>query len=182
MMRSHVDERHQSLAELALRVGQHRLHDVAAEVRDPAGGAARSRRRRRRTRSTWSVRRLDLVALEEVLALLVAGEVEDRLPRARSALRDREQHGVAEAAAARAAPSRRSGISVGVPVGPITTTGSPGSQRRAQARASRPSRARSATAGPCSLSTHAPVSARPSIGRRRAVDDARDSDSKFCRR
>ena len=48
---------------------------------------------------TWSVRRLDLLALEEVGAVLVAGEIEHAVAARLERLGDREQHGVAEAAA-----------------------------------------------------------------------------------
>ncbi len=86
------------LADLALAVRDHRLDDVASEVRV--------------LRATWRNLDarvgapddlvgvlLDVVLLEEVLALLVAGEVEhggaERLHRAS----DREEDGVAEASA-----------------------------------------------------------------------------------
>ena len=42
MMRSIDVERDERLAQLAVLVREHRLHDVAAEVRDPAGAPARS--------------------------------------------------------------------------------------------------------------------------------------------
>ena len=69
-------------------------------------------------------RRLDLLALEEVLAVLVAGEIDDAVAAVAHRLGDREQHGVAEAATEQQ-HVLGSGISVGAPVGPITTTGSP---------------------------------------------------------
>ena len=67
-----------------------------------------------------------------------------------------------------------SGISVGAPVGPITTTGSP-FFRYAHSRLDTPSSSAMSDSSPFSLSTQAPVSAMPSISSgvpltRRATD------------
>ena len=67
-----------------------------------------------------------------------------------------------------------------MPVGPITMTGSPFS-RPAHRRELPPISSTISDSRPFSLSTHAPVSARPSIIRRLPFT-VRDSASKFCRR
>ena len=98
MMRWQLGQRHQHLAQLAARVGAHGLHDVAVEgaILRPA-----------RVGQLAAVDapddlvggRLDLVDLVDVLALAVGGEVEDAAPLRPQRPADREQHGVAEAAA-----------------------------------------------------------------------------------
>ena len=98
MMRVDVRQRHRLLAELALGVGHHRLDDVAAEV---------TVLRPVRLDLVAHVGRpdhlvgadLDVLALEEVGAVPVAGEVEHAVALRLERLGDREQHGVAEAAA-----------------------------------------------------------------------------------
>ena len=57
------------------------------------------------------------------------------------------------------------GISVGVPVGPMTTTSSP-TLSAASRRVETPISSAMSDRSPCSLSTHAPVSAMPSIASR----------------
>ena len=152
-------------------VGEHRLDDVAAEVR-VLRPARRDRARRVGAPDHLIGRRLDLVALEEVLALLVAGEVDRPCCRAsRSALAIEKSTALPRPPPA-AARSRLSGISVGAPVGPMTTTGSPFCRYAHEPDRARPARATISDSSPRSLSTHAPVSAMPSISSARAVDDA----------
>ncbi len=98
MMRSTVWSGTSARPELSRLVGQHRLHDVAAEmgVLRPSGrdfgahvGAP----------DHLVGRRFDVLALEQVLALLVAGEVDDLVPVVAQRPGDREEHRVAQAAA-----------------------------------------------------------------------------------
>ena len=98
MMRSTVSSGTSRGAELAVLIGEHRLHDVAAEVRvlRPPG---RDRRADVGAPDHLIGRRLDVLALEQILALLVAGEIDHLVAVLAHRLRDREQHGVAEAAA-----------------------------------------------------------------------------------
>ena len=70
--------------------------------------------------------RLDLVALEEVAALLVAGEVDARGCRGPCSARAIEKSTALPRPPPASSTVSPSGISVGVPVGPMTTTGSPG--------------------------------------------------------
>ena len=134
MMRAQSRDRHLHVAQLALRVGAHRLDDVAAEraVLRPARLGQRARRRRsrrsgrRRPRSRRSCRRPR-----------ACGRRRSRAPgcRARAAPCRSRTAPRCRGRRPRARPPPPSGISVGVPVGPITMTGSPFSQPRAQARA-----------------------------------------------
>ena len=103
-----------------------------------------------------------------------------RLPRARSALPIENSTALPSPPPASATASPPSGISVGVPVGPITMTGSSFS-RPAHRRELPPISSTISDSRPFALSTHAPVSARPSIIRRLPFA-VRDSASKFCRR
>ena len=98
MMRSTVFSGTSACAELALRVSEHRLDDVAAVMR-----VLRTARRNLHARvgrpDDLVGGRFDLLALEEVVALLVAGEVEDLVAVRAQGLGDREEHRVAQAAA-----------------------------------------------------------------------------------
>ena len=91
-------ERHHPLAEAAFGVGDHRLDDVAAEV-----AVLRPLRLDRRAEIGGPHhligRRLDLLALEQIGAVPVAGEVQHPAALRLQRPGDREQHGVAEAAA-----------------------------------------------------------------------------------
>ena len=81
----------------ARRVGDHRFDDVAHEA--AVGGAARRDGLAPVDREDQHVRRrLELLALVEVLGFLVAGEVDDPVVPGPGLLSDREEHGVAEAA------------------------------------------------------------------------------------
>ena len=175
-------QRHHALAEPAVGIGDHGLDDVAAEV-----AILRAARRDRHAGvdgpDDLVGGRLDLLPLEEIVAVPVAGEVEHAAALRLEGAGNREQHGVAETAAGQ---QHRlvSGISVGVPVGPITTTGSPGLQVRAQA-ARPPISSMISESRPCVGSTQAPVSAMPSISSAasdRRCARARLPRSKFCRR
>jgi hypothetical protein len=84
---------------------------------------------------TWSVAAFDLLDLVDVLGLAVAGEVQHLAASARAAPCAIENSTALPRPPPASTTDSPAGISVGVPVGPITTTGSPGSQRRAQARA-----------------------------------------------
>ncbi len=71
-------------------------------------------------------------------------------------------------------------ISVGAPVGPMSTTGSPGFSA-AHSRDEEPISSTMVPSRPFSLSTHAPVSARPSMVRRVPSTTGAER-SKFCSR
>ena len=128
----HRRQRDGALAQLALGVGQDRLDDVADEVRGPAAGSAR-------WPTPMSVDQIDLVGAGSISSRLNTSSPfrsrRSRSPCCRVAqrLRDGEQHGVAEAAAGQQHVLAL-GISVGVPVGPMTTTCSPGFRWRTGAR------------------------------------------------
>ena len=173
-------ERHERLAELAVLVRQHRLHDVAAEMRvlRPPG---RDRRADVGAPDHLIGGRLDLLALEQVLALLVAGEVDHAVAvrraspsRSRTARRCRGRRRAAarsgrreSRSARRSAPSRR-------PARPCC--------RYATSRLDTPSSSAMSDSSPRSLSTQAPVSAIPSISSGTSADARGAIDSKFCSR
>ena len=92
-------------------------------------------------------RRFDLLALEEILALLVAGEVDHPVAVLAQRLGDREQHGVAETAARQQHVSRRAESRLACRSAPSRRPARPAADRRT-AGSRRPSRARSATAAP----------------------------------
>ena len=69
---------------------------------------------------------------------------------------------------------------MGVPVGPMRTTGCPAGSS-AHRSLDPPISSTIVETSPCSRSTHAPVSARPSI-ESRVPSGRAASDSKFCRR
>ena len=98
MMRDDLRQRHHLRAQLAFGVGDHRLHDVAAEVR-----VLRALRRDRVADvggpDHLVGRAFDLFALEQVRAVLVAGEVDHAVAARLQRLGDREQHGIAQTAA-----------------------------------------------------------------------------------
>ena len=96
----HVGERHRRFAERTRCICNHRLDHV------PREGAVLRAARLRGFRALVDRphhdvgRGLDLVALEDVLRVAVAGEVDDAAAVVAQRFRDAEQHGVAEAAAA----------------------------------------------------------------------------------
>ena len=122
---------------------------------------------------------LHLVAVDH---LLVAGEVEHRRARSRAAPARSRTAPRCPGRRRPAAPSRPPAISVGVPVGPIRITGSPGFSSAHRSDEPPISSTIRSTAGPRSRSTQAPVSARPSIAS--VVPSHADgaSVSKFCSR
>ena len=94
----HGLQRDERCTQLSSLIRQHRLDDVAAEVR-----VLRPPRRDRRADigapDHLIGRRLDVLALEQILALLVAGKVNDAVTVVAHRLRDREQHRIAQPAA-----------------------------------------------------------------------------------
>ncbi len=164
MIRSTSLQRDRRSPSLPARVCVHRLHDVAdhAAVLRPA---------RRDGRPLVDAPHhevagvLDGAALEQVAGPLVAGEVDDAVAAAPSSPRRSRTARRCRARRRRAAPSRPSGISVGVPVGPMRTISSPGSSM-AHSRDEPPISSTMSEIRPRAGSVHAPVSARPSIVRR----------------
>ena len=176
-----VAQRHLHLAQLAAARRRASPARRCRGRRGPAGGARRAARRRRRSRRSGR-----------------------RRPRSRRPCRcpracDRRRSRGRGCRCARSAlpienstalprPPPASTHRLAAPGSPSACRSGPSPRPARPARGSRtgascrPSPARSATAGPSALSTHAPVSARPSIIRRRAVRRSRDSASKFCRR
>ena len=183
MRRSTVWKRHQRRAELARLIREHRLHDVAAEVgilrpawRDGRAGVGAP--------DHLIGRRLDLLALEEILALLVAGEIDHLVAAVAHRLGDREQHGVARARRRAAARSRLREFRSARRSAPSRRPARPCADRRTS-RLDTPSSSAISDSSPFSLSTHAPVSAMPSIssGTSRPPDrPAARRVSKFCSR
>ena len=149
---------------VALRIRAHRLHDVADEravlrprrARSPAPRRSTRRRRRRppRSRRPCSGRSSSCSRRSRAPSSRRCGTP----ARSRTAPRCRGRR-------RRARPSRRGSISVGVPVGPIRTTGSPGCSC-AHRSDEPPISSTIVETRPRSRSTHAPVSARPSIASR----------------
>ena len=124
----------------------------------PSGGGRGWPRPRSTDRTSDVGGGLDLLALVEVLGLLVAGEVDDAVAELPGLLADREEDGVAEAAAAEHHGRVSRAARWRVPVGPMTTTGSPGF-RTEQRRVEPPISRAIIESRPFSLSTQAPVSA-----------------------
>ncbi len=105
---------------------------------------------------------LDLLDLVAVDHLLVAGEVDHARPQRRGASGRSRTARRCPGRRRPAGPSPPPGVSVGVPVGPIRMTGSPGFSRAH--RSDEPPISRTIVeSSPLSRSTDAPVSARPSI-------------------
>ncbi len=107
-------------------------------------------------------RALDLLDLVAVDHALVAGEIEHARTRRPQRRADREQHRVAQAAADQGDRAALRRCAVGVPVGPISTTGSPG-RSRAQRSELPPISSTITETRPRAGSVQAPVIARPSI-------------------
>ena len=161
MMRWHVGERDRLRAELAFRVRVHRLHDVADErpvlrpvrARSPAPRRSTRRRRRRRPRSPRSCSGRSSSCSRRSTA--------PSSPAARNAWPIENSTALPRPPPASTTVSPGS-ISVGAPVGPISTTGSPGFSV-AHRSDEPPISSTIVDTSPRSRSTQAPVSARPSI-------------------
>ena len=91
---------------------------------------------------------LELLALVEVLGLLVAGEVDDPVAERAGLLPDREEHGVAEPAAAQHHGRSLRKLRRASRSGPSRRPARPGSERASTGASTRRSRARSSRAVP----------------------------------
>ena len=150
----------------------HRLHDVADEraVLRPVGDESR---RLVAAPDDDVGRGLDLRHLVAVDHLLVAGEVEHLRAGARETPARSKTAPRCPGRRRRAPPSRPARFPSAFPVGPISTTGSPGCSC-AQRSEEPPISSTMVDTSPRSRSTHAPVSASPSITSRVPARDRRE--------